>query len=158
MENIKKIEQILTTATFEVLEKMFFVFSEPLRDEPPPAFQWRARIAFAGPFAGEMRLSLTTGLARTLARNMLNLGRDEITPPVIADCAKESLNMICGNFLRHVDPAQRATLSIPTCEAIAAPAENAAAQDGTALALAFSTDDGPFEIRLLQKDGRLEND
>ena len=157
MENIKKIEQILTTATFEVLEKMFFVFSEPLRDDPLPAFQWRARIAFAGPFAGEMRLSLTTELARTLARNMLNLERDEITPPVIVDCIKESLNMICGDFLRRVDPAQRATLSIPTCEAIAAPAESAAAKYGTAVALAFTTDDGPFEIRL-QKDDRLEND
>jgi CheY-specific phosphatase CheX len=147
MENIKKIEQILTTAIFEVFEKMFFVFSEPLRNEGFPAFQWRAKIAFTGPFAGEMGLDMTATLARTLARNMLNLEAQEITEAVIADCAKESLNMICGNFLRHVDPAHRATLSIPTFEAVASRSGNGAEPGGT-VALAFSTDDGAFEIRL----------
>lgn len=153
MENIRKIESILTTAIFEVFEKMFFVFSEPLRNAPLPAFQWRAKIAFAGPFAGEMRLELTAALAQTLARNMLNLGDDEITEPVIADCAKESLNMVCGNFLRHVAPELRATLSIPTCEAIAAaPGAAAEGPGGTAVTLAFTTDDGAFGVRL-QEDG-----
>jgi len=157
MENIKKIEQILTTAIFEVFEKMFFVFSEPLRDEGFPTFEWRAKIAFTGPFAGEMGLDMTTTLARTLARNMLNLEAQEITEAVIADCAKESLNMICGNFLRHVDPAHRATLSIPTFEAVGAMAGKGDAQAATVVALAFSTDDGAFEIRLY-KDVSLEND
>ena len=31
--NIKKIKEILTTAIFEVFEKMFYVFSEPLQSE-----------------------------------------------------------------------------------------------------------------------------
>ena len=153
MENIKKIEQTLTTAIFEVFEKMFFVFSEPLRNAPPPAFQWRVNIAFAGPFAGEMRIELTAALAQTLARNMLNLEDDEITEPVIADCAKESLNMVCGNFLRHVAPEQRATLSIPTCEAIVASPEAAGeGPGGPTVTLAFITDDGAYEVRLQEDE------
>ena len=33
MANIKKIKEMLTTATFEVFERMFYVFSEPLQSE-----------------------------------------------------------------------------------------------------------------------------
>ncbi len=49
-----------------------------------------------------------------MAANMLNLRPDEVDLGIMGDCVKESLNMICGNFLRKLDPQKVFNLSIPT--------------------------------------------
>jgi CheY-specific phosphatase CheX len=145
MENIRKIEEMLLSSIFEVFEKMFFVFAEPLREAAPPC-PLKAVIGFeSGLLKGDMRISLTPALARTMARNMLSLEEDEITEPIMADCVKESINMICGSFLRKVDPVHGSSMSIPTYEVMAGGADR---RMESGVQLVFATECGAFEIGL----------
>jgi CheY-specific phosphatase CheX len=148
MENTRKIEQILTKAIFEVFEKMFFVFAEPLRETGAAHYRVRANIRFSGPMEGAMQISMNPGLAKLMAANMLNLQDDELTEPVIADCVKESINMICGNFVRKVDPERVVQLSIPVFELISDRSGDMSAQSDSSLKLVFNTEGGAFEVMM----------
>jgi CheY-specific phosphatase CheX len=117
MANIKTIQEMLTRAIFEVFEKMYYIFSEPLRGNGG-SYQMRSTINFSGATHGSIQIFLSRGIAETMARNMLNLQQEEIDLPIMADCVKESLNMICGNFLRKLDPERVFDLSIPIFEVI----------------------------------------
>lgn len=147
MENIKKIEEMLMSSIFEVFEKMFFVFAEPLREDAPSC-PLRAAIGFEGPMKGNMRISLAPELAKTMAMNMLSLEEGEITEPIMADCVKESINMICGSFLRKVDPVHGSRMSIPTYEVMTDGADRRMAQMESGVRLVFATECGAFEIGL----------
>jgi len=66
MENIKKTNEMLMTSIFEVFEKMFFTFLEPLdEDEPVWNYDMVATIQFFGPNKGDMSIYLSNGLAET---------------------------------------------------------------------------------------------
>ena len=78
----------------------------------------KSTINFSGSVNGEIQIFLNRAIAETMVKNMLNLHQDEIDLPIMADCVKESLNMICGNFLRKLDPERVFDLSIPTFEMI----------------------------------------
>jgi CheY-specific phosphatase CheX len=117
MANIKTIQEMLTRAIFEVFEKMYYIFSEPLRGNGGN-YQMKSTINFSGSSHGSIQIFLSTGIAETMARNMLNLQQEEIDLPIMADCVKESLNMICGNFVRKLDPEKVFDLSIPIFEII----------------------------------------
>jgi len=137
MENIKKTSEMLTTSIFEVFEKMFFTFLEPLdEDEPAWNYDFIAKIQFFGPNKGDMTVYLTNGLAVTMVENMLNVGAENISDELIVDIAKEAVNMICGNFVRKLDISKVYDLTIPTFEKASAafsfPESNA---DKIALAL-----------------------
>jgi CheY-specific phosphatase CheX len=136
---------MLLTSIFDVFEKMFFVFAEPLRevDQPP---QLRAAIHFEGAFKGKMQLFLSSELARTMAMNMLNLEDTEVSDSIMADCAKEAINMICGSFLRKVDPVHGSQMSIPTCDRLSNRTDDGKGGDGKGVRLAFVTECGPFEV------------
>jgi CheY-specific phosphatase CheX len=119
MENIKKTNEMLMTSIFEVFEKMFFTFLEPLdEDEPAWEYDMVATIQFFGPHNGDMSICLTKGMAETMAENMLNVGAEDITEPLIMDISKEAVNMICGNFMRKLDLSKVYDLTIPTFERV----------------------------------------
>lgn len=119
MENIKKTNEMLMTSIFEVFEKMFFTFLEPLdEDEPAWNYDMVATIKFLGPNNGDMSIYLSNGLAETMVENMLNIGADDITEPLVMDISKEAVNMICGNFLRKLDVSKVYDLTIPTFERV----------------------------------------
>ncbi|MCE5282405.1 MAG: chemotaxis protein CheX [Deltaproteobacteria bacterium] len=145
MENIKKIGEMLLPSIFDVFEKMFFVFAEPLREVEQP-HQLRAAIHFEGPFKGEMQLLLSSELAKTMAKNMLNLEDAEVNDSIMADCVKEAINMICGSFLRKVDPVHGSQMSIPTCDRLSNHTDDGKGGDGKGVRLAFATECGPFEV------------
>lgn len=153
MEHIKKIEEMLMSSIFEVFEKMFFVFAEPLRGEAPLC-PLKATIGFEGALKGGMRISLAPELARAMARNMLSLEEDEITEPIMADCVKESINMICGSFLRKVDPVHGSHMSIPTYEVVDGGMDRMV-QGESSIRLAFATECGAFEIGFDTQADRL---
>lgn len=114
MENTRKIKEMLMSAIFEVFEKMFYVFSEPLESNDEQ-YQMRSVIGFHGPVSGKIQLYLDRAIAETMVKNMLSFSDDdEINDEILADCIKESLNMICGNFLRKLDPDRVFSLTIPT--------------------------------------------
>jgi len=119
MVNMRKIEQMLTTAIFEVFEKMFYLSTEPLRKESEcMVCHMKATIRFNGPVDGMMEVYLSRGVAEAMVGNMLNIEEEEIPHLITEDCIKESLNMICGNFVRRLDADKVFQLSIPTCAMI----------------------------------------
>ena len=91
---------------------MFYIFLEAVetRDE---GYQYQTFINFSGPVKGKISMYFSQHLAETMVQNMLNIDRDEIKENLLEDCLKESLNMICGNFLRKVDASKVFDLSIP---------------------------------------------
>lgn len=117
MVNIKTIQEMLTRAIFEVFERMYYIFSEPLEGNGWN-YQMKSTINFSGSVNGTIQLFLSRGIAEAMAKNMLNLEQEEIDLPIMADCVKESLNMICGNFVRKLDAKKVFDLSIPVFEMI----------------------------------------
>jgi CheY-specific phosphatase CheX len=108
---------MLTTSIFEVFEKMFFTFLEPLdEDEADWDYDMISAIKFSGPQQGDMAIYLTNGLAATMAENMLNISSDEVSDSFLMDISKEGMNMICGNFLRKLDISKVFDLTIPSFE------------------------------------------
>ena len=114
MANTKKIQELLMTSIFEVFEKMFFVFLEPLDEDIQ--YDMVTSIQFSGPVKGEIRAYLSRGVASIMAQNMLGLEPGDVTDQTLEDCAKEALNMIAGSFLNKLDSTQVFNLSIPQYE------------------------------------------
>lgn len=113
MDNMLKIRQTLTGSIFEVFERMFYVFLEPA-DRTDGEYHYRACINFSGPLRGELTAVFSRPLAEVMLQNMLNIGENEFDERLMEDCLKESINMICGNFLSKYDSGQVFNLSIPT--------------------------------------------
>ena len=111
MENTKKIQEHLMNAIFEVFEKMFFVFLEPLDEDVK--YDMIASINFTGPIKGYIDVLYTRSLASAMVQNMLGVDEDGVTPQLIEDCTKEAVNMIGGNFLQKYDSSKVFDLSIP---------------------------------------------
>ena len=111
MENTKKIQELLMNAIFEVFEKMFFVFLEPVDEDVK--YDMIASINFTGPIKGKIDVLLTRDLACAMVQNMLGVDEDGVTQKLIEDCAKEAVNMIGGNFLQKYDSSKVFDLSIP---------------------------------------------
>ena len=152
MENIKKTSEMLMTSIFEVFERMFFTFLEPL-DESDPAWNYDfiTKIQFLGPNKGDMSIYLTNGLAVTMVENMLNIGAEKISEELIVDIAKEAVNMICGNFVRKLDISRVYDLTIPTFEK-AAGAFSFPEGDANKIALALESDGDQMGIVLSLSD------
>ena len=112
---MQKIKETLMGAIFEVFEKMYYIFLEPL-DAEEGEYDMTASIGFNGPANGEIRVSVSKKMAETMARNMLNIEDADMTVKLMEDCLKESANMICGNFLHKLDATQVYNLTIPTCD------------------------------------------
>jgi len=108
----ENIRQILMNAIFEVFEKMFFVFLEPVENTNNPC-DYTSRIDFAGNAKGGLSIMFSRGMAETMVHNMLGYERDAITDQIIADCVKEAANMVCGNFLHKISQDDTFTLGLP---------------------------------------------
>lgn len=112
-EAMERIKQNLTESTFEVFEKMLYVFLEPT-EEPGSDFDLETQIVFQGRVVkGDLRFRLSRQLAAQMAENMLGMASAEVDDKSAGDCAKEAVNMICGNFLSKYDKGQVFNLSIP---------------------------------------------
>ena len=111
-ENMKKIEEMTRHSIFEVFEKMFFIFLEPL-DAEGNEYDMEAAIRFEGSLSGEIRILLSMDIVKAMIHNMLGLKEDEITIQRMEDCSKEAVNVICGNFLGQLDSAKVFNLSAP---------------------------------------------
>ena len=77
MENTVKIKQLLMNAIFEVFEKMFFVFLEPVEEDVN--YDMIASINFAGSAKGSIDILLTSDLADAMVQNMLSLDEEGVT-------------------------------------------------------------------------------
>jgi CheY-specific phosphatase CheX len=147
MDNMLKIQQALTSSIFEVFERMFYVFLEPA-DKPDGEYHYRADINFSGPLSGELTAIFSRPLAEVMLKNMLNVGEDEINDQLMEDCLKESLNMICGNFLSKYDSGQVFDLSIPTYASGRKAAGIQAGTDSEAVTLDFLGGRGRLSVTM----------
>jgi len=138
-------KEILTAAIFEVFEKMFYVFSEPLHTNGE-TYHMKSTISFSGPFTGTIQIFLNRMIAETMVKNMLGLEEEEIDESIMADCVKESINMICGNFLRKLDPERVFHLSIPTFETISENISQSKEGKNEEIHLTFASDTGNMEV------------
>jgi CheY-specific phosphatase CheX len=151
MANTRKIDQILKKAIFEVFEQMYFIFTESLPGDVGD-YSLTSSINFSGPVAGSMQLLLSRGIAKTMGANILSLHPDDITITVMEDCAKEAINMICGNFIRKLDPEKLFQLSVPTVETISNHPDRKKETGGHELHLTFSADSGNMRVILASAD------
>jgi CheY-specific phosphatase CheX len=151
MVNTKKTEEILTTAIFEVFEKVFFIFTEPLR-ENGGVFHMKAAINFSGPANGGMQILLSRGIAETMVTNMLNLEQEEITEQIVMDCVKESINIICGNFVRKLDPERGFHLSIPEFEVVTDDIQRNQQTKPDEIRLTFAAETGKILVTMTAAD------
>lgn len=151
MANIKTIQEMLTRAIFEVFERMYYIFSEPLKGNGGN-YQMKSTINFSGSANGSIQLFLSRGIAEAMVKNMLNLPQDEIDLPIMADCVKESLNMICGNFVRKLDPERMIDLSFPTFEMISDDADKGPEVMDHQVSLTFVADGGNVRLIMTAPD------
>ena len=136
---------MMTKAIFEVFEKMFYIFSE-LTQFGGVNYQMKSTINFSGPVSGEIQILLDRAIAETMVKNMLGLDGDEINESIMADCIKESINMICGNFLCKLDPNRVFHLSIPTIEMNSEDLCYSQKGNDQALQLNFVSDNGNIAV------------
>jgi CheY-specific phosphatase CheX len=151
MVNTKKTQEMLTKAIFEVFERMYYIFSEPLKGNGGN-YQMKSTINFSGSTHGTIRLFLSRGIAETMVKNMLNLQKDEIDLPIMADCVKESLNMICGNFVRKLDSERAFYLTIPIIEMIPEDESQGPEVMDHQMDLTFLTDGGQVRLVMTAPD------
>lgn len=114
MEATQTIRKILTTSTFDVFEKMFFIFLE-ISATGKQQYDLATSIRFSGPFDGEIRLGFSDSLVLAMVENMLGVDQHDITRAMREDCAKEAVNMIGGQFLRTLDSTKVFHMAVPVC-------------------------------------------
>jgi CheY-specific phosphatase CheX len=110
---MEKIKETMTPSIFEVFEKMFYIFLEPL-DIRYDEYDMEAAISFEGTISGDVRILFSREIVRAMVQNMLRLEGDEITGQDMEDCSKEAVNMVCGNFLSGLDSTNVFNLFTPT--------------------------------------------
>ncbi|MEN6317564.1 MAG: chemotaxis protein CheX [Syntrophaceae bacterium] len=110
---MKNMNETMMAAIFDVFEKMFYVFLEPVNDENPK-YDMEASIHFNGVSQGEVKVLVSEQLAKSMVQNLLGLEGGDIAEKDIEDCVKEAANMICGNFLGKLDQTKVFDLSTPT--------------------------------------------
>lgn len=151
MRNVSTIKEILTAATFEVFEKMYYIFSEPAYTEGGD-YYLKSSIQFIGPSNGEVQLLLSRGVSEAMAENMLGLDQNEITRAILADCGKECINMICGAFLRGLDSEKPFHLSSPSVEEFSEDLHQGQPKQPPAVCLRLSAKEGNVGVELICSD------
>jgi CheY-specific phosphatase CheX len=134
-------------AIFEVFEKMFFVFLEPIDEDVK--YDMIASINFTGPVNGSMDVFFARGVTETMVQNMLGVDAGGVTDKLIEDCTKEAVNMIGGNFLQKYDSSMVFDLSIPVFEnksGVLVSQEEAASD--TVWKLSFESDESMMGVRM----------
>lgn len=143
---MEQTKQNLMESIFEVFEKMLYVFLEPT-EEPGSDFDMEAEIEFqGGKVKGDLRFRLSRPLAVQMAENMLGMRDSDVDDKRASDCAKEALNMICGNFLSKYDKDGVFNLSIPVLRAYCG--ERAPVEQEQTCRLDFDSDNGKIGIVL----------
>jgi CheY-specific phosphatase CheX len=148
-ENIK---QTLTKATFEVFEKMFFVFLEPV-ESAKVQYDSVSFIDFGGRATGGLCLMMSRGITEMMAQNMLGCEPAEITAQMIEDCSKEAANMVCGNLLRKMSEQDVFNLNLPKYTTMDQAAGSGLLLTGADdLAVCFESEEEHLQVRLAWKD------
>lgn len=145
-ERFGEIEQQLVRAIFDVFEKMYYLYLEPL-DGDEVAHEWQASIGFTGVLNGRFEARFSSEIATAMVENSLVLDGEEVTDALREDCLKESVNMICGSFLRLVDSDHITHLTLPSCSKAEKDPPPGAAGDAGRIRLRFEAEGMQVEFR-----------
>ena len=156
MAATQTIRKILTTSTFDVFEKMFFIFLE-LSNTTGRHYDLVTTIQFSGPFDGEIRLGFSDSLVLAMVENMLGMNRSDITRAMKEDCAKEAVNMICGQFLRTLDSTKVFDMALPDCFPAAAAIQLHSPGQDLEWCLSFESEKRHLSVLVSLKDYDLKN-
>lgn len=156
MEATQTIRKILTTSTFDVFEKMFFIFLE-MSDTGRQQYDLVTSIRFSGPIKGEIRLCLSDSLMLVMVQNMLSMRQNDVTREMKEDCAKEAANMIGGEFLRTLDTTKIFQLTVPVCLPITSVVQQDSPGPNLEQWLNFESENGYLGIVVSLKDYGINN-
>jgi Chemotaxis phosphatase CheX len=135
--------ELLAETLGSTLEEAAFVFSAPREGPPPFSGQaLEARIAYRGPGSGELRLVADSGLAATLAANLLGVDEGETSRGRSSDALGELLNMVLGAWVNRLFGGQvRCRLGLPRVRSLTA-AEAAADPSGASCVAHLVAEEG----------------
>jgi CheY-specific phosphatase CheX len=95
--------QALATTFINVVEKLTFMFGEPvaMHEVEQRAEPWvEARMAFQGEVNGSLAVIVPESLQPEIAANILGLDPADLAPPeMLADALREMLNVVCGHVI-----------------------------------------------------------
>ncbi|MFA6412426.1 MAG: chemotaxis protein CheX [Syntrophales bacterium] len=113
MEQNKILRQNLMMAVFEVFEKMYYIYLEPVTGEAVGKDFSSVEIGFSGDIVGSIIARFPRELSMMMAANALGMGEQEMSEQILVDCRKECLNMLCGNFLQKHDADKLFHMTLP---------------------------------------------
>ncbi|MBE0555758.1 MAG: chemotaxis protein CheX [Proteobacteria bacterium] len=157
MEATQTIRKILTTSTFDVFEKMFYIFLE-ISATGKQQYDLATSIRFSGPFDGEIRLGFSDSLVLAMVENMLNVDQHDATRAMREDCAKEAVNMIGGQFLRTLDSTKIFHMAVPVCLSDASAAQQDGPAEDLVQCLNFESEKGHLYLLASLKDKGLNKE
>ena len=109
---VDEIGQILTAATEEVLETMFFTgLIGPAEPSGEPGLA--ALVAFRGAPSGVCGVRMSEAAARDVAANFVGAEVEELEPAQIEQVVCEFANMICGSVVSRLESAVQIELDPP---------------------------------------------
>lgn len=100
--NSRPLDDTLHRVAAETIEELALMFLVPQEDASvsPADSRKTVRVAFTGPFRGELVVTAPESLLSQLAANMLGLAEsEEVRPGYGEDALKELANVVCGNLL-----------------------------------------------------------
>ena len=97
----RRLEKILSDVAVDTLEKLAFIFAFPHDEketgqQEPAVF---ASVSFNGFFSGALVIKIPAKVLPELAANILGSDEEEMTLDQQWDALRETINVICGNFL-----------------------------------------------------------
>jgi CheY-specific phosphatase CheX len=104
---------MLTEATEEVLENMFFSGVMGEMEEAGDGDRLCATVAFAGSIAGELTVSAAPATIAILAAGFLGAEDDSVADTQARSVVGELANVLCGVMLGHMDPKGSFVISPP---------------------------------------------
>jgi len=113
MEQNKILRQNLMKAVFEVFEKMYYIYLEPVEGEAVGKDFSSVEIGFSGDIEGIIISRFPHELSMMMAANALGMDDQQMTDQILADCRKECLNMLCGNFLQKHNTDKLFHMTLP---------------------------------------------
>jgi len=147
MEQNKKLRQNLMAAIFEVFEKMYYIFLEPVEKEANGKDFTAVEIGFSGDLTGSIIARFPRDLSMMMTANALGLDEEEMSDQILADCRKECLNMLCGNFLQKQNADKLFHMTLPRT-VIAGESENADRRQIYKIDLNFESEHIPLRVEM----------
>jgi chemotaxis protein CheY-P-specific phosphatase CheC len=141
----------------EILEKMAFMFGDPVAADDLPASSGkyhRTFMMFRGAMSGSMAMAVPVEMCAEVAANVLGVELDsELAEEQSCDALKELLNVACGNILTAIAGDEPVfDLQPPDIETIESAAWHAMLNDPNTLV--FNVDENPVLLNLTFKSGK----